>query len=227
MKTSPIVALIALGSWGVQHTAASLDRDAAIRVFHERVDAYAALHRRLETPLLALTRTRDMRRNFVARQLLANSIRKSRARAQPGDIFSPDVAIALRAIIDEALSGRDVESLLAELNEEHPQPHDLRVAVNEPLPRGATHEMPVVLLMVLPALPEDVEYRIVNHDLVLWDIHADLVVDYLLNAFRRVETENFAGAPERSASPPGRALVSCRMPPTSQRTSQACTLLIG
>jgi hypothetical protein len=38
-----------------------------------------------------------------------------------------------------------------------------------------------------PELPEDVEYRIVNHDLVLWDIHADLVVDFLPNAFRAVE----------------------------------------
>jgi hypothetical protein len=187
MKTSLFAVLIGLASFSVQQPPDVFDRDVAMRLFRERVDAYAALHRRLEAPLLTLTRTRDMRRNFVARQLLATAIRKARGRAQQGDIFSPDVAFVLRAVIRRALAGRDVETLLAELNEEHPEAHRLRAVVNEPLPRGTTHEVPVVLLMVLPELPEDVEYRIVNHDLLLWDIHADLVVDVLPNAFRAVE----------------------------------------
>jgi hypothetical protein len=187
MKIPLFLVLMGLASFSVQQPADGLDRDAAIRLFRERVVAYAALHCRLEAPLLALTRTRDMRRNFVARQLLASSIRKARVQAQQGDIFLPEVAFALRSLINEALSGRDVESFLAELHEEHPATHGLRAVVNEPLPRGATHQMPVVLLMVLPELPEDVEYRIVNHDLLLWDIHADLVVDYLPEAFRPVD----------------------------------------
>jgi len=182
------VVLTGLAWLNVQQPVTSSDHEAAIRMFRGRVDAYAALHRRLEAPLLTLTQARDMRRNFVARHLLASAIRRVRGEARQGNIFAPEAAIALRAIISEALSGRSVESFLAELNEEHPQMHDLRAVVNEPLPRGATHEMPVVLLQVLPELPEDLEYRIVNHDLVLWDIHADLVVDYLPNAFRAVET---------------------------------------
>ena len=48
--------------------------------------------------------------------------------------------------------------------------------------------MPIVLLWALPALVNTVEYRIVNHDLVLWAIHANLVVDYIPNAFRPLET---------------------------------------
>ncbi len=189
MRMSVYAAVLTGLAWlNGQQPATSRDHEAAIRVFHQRVEAYAALHRRLEAPLLTLTQARDMRRNFVARHLLATAIRRSRVEAQQGNVFSPDVAIALRAVIGEALSGRDVESFLTELNEEHPQTHALRAVVNEPLPRGATHEMPVVLLQVLPELPEDVEYRIVDHDLVLWDIHADLVVDYLPNAFRAVET---------------------------------------
>jgi hypothetical protein len=189
MRLTAFAMVLTSLTWlNLQQPGSAVDRDAAIRLFRERVDAYAALHRRLETPLPTLTQARDMRRNFVVRQLLASAIRRARGQVRQGNIFAPDAAIALRAIISEALSGRDVESFLAELNEEHPQMHDVRAVINGPLPRGSTHEVPVVLLQVLPELPEDVEYRIVNHDLVLWDIHADLVVDYLPNAFRAVET---------------------------------------
>jgi hypothetical protein len=159
------------------------ERDAALRVFHERVEAYAALHRRLEAPLPALDVTRETVRNYVTRQLLANAIRKARAGAQPGDIFTPAVAQVFRRLIAEALAGRDTEALLTELHADHPETHRLLPMVNEPYPRGATQEVPALLLHTLPPLPEDVEYRIVNHDLVLWDIHANLVVDFVRNAF--------------------------------------------
>lgn len=159
------------------------ERATALRLFSERVGEYAALHRRLEGPLPPLTPTSETVRNYVARQLLANAIRKARPRAAQGDIFTPAVATAFRELIAETLKGRDVEAFLSELNEEHPRWHGARAVVNEPLPKGATHEMPCALLQALPSLPEDVEYRIVDHDLVLWDIHANLVIDFIPHAF--------------------------------------------
>jgi hypothetical protein len=169
----------------LQQPSGDAERAATLRVFQERVEAYAALHRRLEQPLPPLDVTRETVRNFVNRQLLANAIRKARAGAQPGDIFTPAVARVFRDLVSEALAGRDPEALLTELHEDHPETHRIRPTVNEPYPRGATQEVPPVLLSHLPALPEDVEYRIVNHDLVLWDIHANLVVDFVHNAFER------------------------------------------
>jgi hypothetical protein len=38
------------------------------------------------------------------------------------------------------------------------------------------------LLAVLPALPEELEYRFIGRDLVLVDVHADLIVDVLKDA---------------------------------------------
>ena len=38
------------------------------------------------------------------------------------------------------------------------------------------------LLAVLPPLPEGLEYRFADRDLVLIDIHASIVVDILVNA---------------------------------------------
>jgi hypothetical protein len=48
--------------------------------------------------------------------------------------------------------------------------------------------MPIVLLQSLPPLPEDLEYRLLDHDLVLWDIHADLMLDVLPDAIRRLSS---------------------------------------
>jgi hypothetical protein len=42
--------------------------------------------------------------------------------------------------------------------------------------------VPDAILRLLPALAEDVEYRTVNADLFLWDIHAEIVVDVLPEA---------------------------------------------
>jgi hypothetical protein len=164
------------------------DREAALVAFRSRVDTYAALHRRLEEPLPHLTPTTDPLRTYVLRQLLANTIRKARAGAQQGDIFSPSIALVFRVIIAEAFEGRDVDALLADLYDEHRGLHGVPPIVNEPLPAGATHAMPCLLLQVLPALPEDLEYRIVDHDLVLWDVHANLVVDFVPRALIAVDT---------------------------------------
>jgi hypothetical protein len=41
---------------------------------------------------------------------------------------------------------------------------------------------PPTLLLNLPQLPDGMEYRILNRELVLRDSEADIVVDYVLNA---------------------------------------------
>ena len=43
------------------------------------------------------------------------------------------------------------------------------------------------LLHALPTLPEDLQYRIVDNDLVLVDLHASLVVDILEDAITNDE----------------------------------------
>ena len=38
------------------------------------------------------------------------------------------------------------------------------------------------ILAALPKLPEDLEYRFVSKHMLLLDVHANLIVDYVLNA---------------------------------------------
>jgi hypothetical protein len=199
-----LAAVACAGTLGVSRLTAQTPgedgRAAALRLFDARVNEYAALHRRLEGPLPPLTPTKETLRNHVLRQLLASAIRRARAGAQQGDIFEPGVALVFRGLIADALQGRDATTFLAEFDEEDP-PSDAALVVNEPLPRGSTHAMPSRLLQILPPLPEDVEYRIVNRNLVLWDIHADLVIDFLPKAFTPTATTRLtAPAPAQAGA---------------------------
>jgi hypothetical protein len=52
------------------------------------------------------------------------------------------------------------------------------IRVNEALPRGIGVMMPW-LVGALPVLPEELVYRIVDHDFVLIDVQSNLVVDVI------------------------------------------------
>jgi hypothetical protein len=41
---------------------------------------------------------------------------------------------------------------------------------------------PPALLPLLPPLPDDVEYRVVQHYLVLRDVEANVIIDFMPNA---------------------------------------------
>lgn len=175
-----LVCALALPSVGTG--AAPQADDEAMQAFHRDVAAYAALHERLERTLPPLEPTAHAHVIVIARQALAAAIRAERADAAQGDIFTPAVARLFRDRIRDALHGTDVAELLGELYEEFPEEARLTPQVNGPFPRGGTYEMPTRILCALPALPGDLEYRLVGLHLVLWDTHANLIVDYVPHA---------------------------------------------
>ncbi len=58
------------------------------------------------------------------------------------------------------------------------------VGVNEPFREEESYAVPPRLLEQLPPLPGDIQYRILGSGLVLWDVHADIIIDVLPDAFR-------------------------------------------
>ena len=42
--------------------------------------------------------------------------------------------------------------------------------------------MPPNMLVALPALPKDIEYRFIEKHLILRDARANLIIDYMVNA---------------------------------------------
>ena len=176
-------AVFLLGAWRMDAAPVPTGaNDDALRTFDGSVEAYMALHRRLADPLPRLDPNRDPWSRFLGRRDLASAIRSARATAKQGDIFSPAVADLFRILIANALADRH-RGATFDVWPEESWPVDNPV-VNEPFPNGVSHVVPAVLLHHLPALPNEMEYRIVNGSLFLLDVHADIVIDVLLDAFR-------------------------------------------
>jgi hypothetical protein len=165
----------------------------AIQAFEERVTDYVLQHRLLESTLPPLQPTRDVRQIEMAVQALALRIRLARAAARPGDLITPEAAQVFRRRIAACLTPREWAAVFAE-NAEEAEEAD----VEEGVPAGPPtvlrvnmtwpgHELfgfvPPQMLAALPRLPEELQYRIVGNALVLWDHHANLIVDFLPDAF--------------------------------------------
>ena len=150
------------------------------QTFLERVDQYVALHRQLEGPDPHSVVT-DAEVLFARRQALGTAIRKARATAAQGDIFSPAIARQFRGLVADALKEGRVFNMLALVEEENRVRVPARVHGAYPAGRSIAL-MPPCLLAALPPLPPELAYQFVGRDLILWDVHAGLIVDIVPDA---------------------------------------------
>ena len=152
--------------------------------FNTRINEYVALHRRLEQSLPPEQMFDDWEEMLDARDDLADAIRDARPNARAGDIFSPGFRAVVTRRVEDTLAhaGYDLATVLAAINDEV-RPGARRLKVNGRFPwQDVGAAMWPALLQRLPALPRELEYRFVDRDLVLIDLHADLVVDILKEA---------------------------------------------
>lgn len=188
-----IGALLAAPVAGVAGQADTTKQEAAaLARFDTRVAEYVTLHRRLEGPVPPQQLSDDMRVVRAAMDTLARVITDERKNAQRGDLFAPDVVTVFRARIAGCLPADELEEIVAER-----EPWDPVVIpplqVNGRWPVGVPYNfVPPQLLASLPRLPSELQYRIVGRSLVLWDHHADLVVDYLPDAFPKPTAGGYA-----------------------------------
>jgi len=160
----------------------------ATEAFEERVIQYVTLHRLLEGPLPQLWVTRDMEHLQMSVRGLALRIRTARANARQGDLLRPDVARMFRHRIATCLPAAEWAAILAdnaaEAEDEEGMPAPPALQVNmmwpEEVPFGF---VPPQMLAALPRLPVELQYRIIGTALVLWDHHANLIVDFMPDAF--------------------------------------------
>ena len=103
----------------------------------------------------------------------------ARPAPREGDIFAFDVADVFRDRIARAMRQHEINvwDLVSDMNEDEMVAPPVRV--NERLPWGVGDRSIQWLLSALPALPEQLEYRLVGRDLAIFDAHDDIVVDVL------------------------------------------------
>jgi len=146
--------------------------------FKQRVDTYMELHNRLERQGPPMKTTDDQAAIRASQQALAARIQAARASARPGDIFTTAVATKLRQLLNPELRGTQSAGTRASIREGTPAEFTLKVNASYP-ENAPLSTVPPNVLQVLPSLPEDLQYRIVNRHLILHDVHANLIVDFL------------------------------------------------
>jgi hypothetical protein len=153
--------------------------------FTTRVRAYAALRSELEKGLPPLAITDDPADIRRAERALAKRIRRARATARPGDIFSPDITDEFR----KALRRETNANTWAVIMDDNPGTFPVRV--NGAYPRKQPlSTVPSNILTALPRLPDDVEYRFVGRHLILLDIRARVILDRIPYAIQHSQGDS-------------------------------------
>jgi hypothetical protein len=166
------------GGHGVANPDALTQQD-----FRKRIDAYIALRNDAVKGVGPLKPTENPADIAAGQRTLAERIIAARSDAKPGDIFTPEISRRFRELLAPHLkgeSGRDARAIVKD-----DAPPAVPFKVNAQYPEGKPFPtVPATLLVNLPPLPKQVEYRIIDKHLILRDTEANVIVDFMLNAIR-------------------------------------------
>ena len=156
--------------------------------FNKRVNEYVTLRTRLSDSLGPVDETKSQAEIAARSTALATAITANRAASKQGDLFTPEAATVIATVIkeeyrrrgDSLTKSRDQQA--DEYKEDGLPPFDPKVNLlfptKYPLPT-----FDALLLPLLPQLPDHLEYRRIEHYLLIRDVDANLIVDYMPNAF--------------------------------------------
>ncbi len=154
---------------------------AVLHDFDQRVAAYIKLHHAAEARLPKLKPTSSPEAIKRHESELGDRIRQLRSAARQGDIFTPAIAAEMHRLISITMGGVEAARIRESLKSA--EPVHLALKVNDPYPPGVPlQSTPPTLLLNLPELPPELRYQVVSGALVLHDVAANLVVDFLPDA---------------------------------------------
>jgi len=175
---------VAISAVAAQHaeTPASARLDAKVAAdFLERVNAYAALHRKLEAAGPRLPDAATPQQIDQAQRELAARIQSARAGGARGDLFTPEVTVFVKGLLKQVFAGPDGQQLRSSIMDENVK--FIALKVNQRYPDAIPFaSMPPEVLAALPTLPEQMEYRFVGDQLILLDPHAHIIADFIPDA---------------------------------------------
>jgi hypothetical protein len=157
--------------------------------FQERIQKYVALQKKAVSAVPPVGKdVTDAALIARHQQQIAEAIRAQRPNAMPGDIFTPGVKQMIAAIVKQKVDGKDgagaKSTILGEGNPKSESAAPINLAVNATYPTTAPlSTMPPSVLVALPPLPKELEYRFVGRSLILRDTAANLIVDVAPNVF--------------------------------------------
>jgi hypothetical protein len=152
---------------------------AAVSGFQDRVKAYIELQKKADDGLPKLSDNETPSQIEAHQAAMAARMKLARPNAKPGEIFGDAAPVFRQALRQDAhiRSLRDARAAMEEVPKYDPPKVNAAYPEKSPL---AT--MPPLILDALPRLPEGLEYRFMGNDLILRDVQANLVADFIENA---------------------------------------------
>ncbi len=152
--------------------------------FAKRVAGYVDLHNSVKSEIHKLKPTKSAEAINIHEHKFSRALRHARRGVRQGNIFSVDIATEFRRLIATAMQGAGATRISKSLKHAEPV-HLPALRVNSIYPEGVPlQSTPPSLLLNLPKLPSELEYRLVGTNLVLRDVEANLIVDLMPNAIQ-------------------------------------------
>ena len=188
-KTQQTVAMVVVGilvcSLSLTSSAAAQSGDAAaLKQFDAAIAKYMAMRQKLASEVSGPVKNSSSTQVNNASDALAGGIERSRQGAKVGSIFTPSVAAVIKRRIADTVRTEQLAATLADIDDEGTSGPSPKVHLRLPV-TAQMATMPPALLKVLPPLPKALEYRILGRYLILRDVDASLILDYIPTAVPR------------------------------------------
>lgn len=168
----------------LQKAAAPADDAAAVAQFEAAIAKYMAVRERLRGEISGPVANSSPTELNRASDALAAAIQRARRGAKVGTIFAVPIASVVKRRVTDVIRRDNLGPLLAEIDDDEPAIKFPAIHLRFPGPAQMA-TMPPSLLDALPPLPKQLEYRIVGDYLILRDIDAALILDYIPAAVPR------------------------------------------
>jgi len=156
----------------------------ALATMNDRLEEYIDLHTKLEGTLPKLPEEATPQQIDKNQRAFEALMRKTRATAKQGDIFTPQAQPVIKRLLASVFGGPEGKQLKASIMDENPA--GITLTVNGRYPDTVPlSTVPPEVLQTLPALSEDMEYRFIGDRLILLDTHAHVIADFIDDAMPR------------------------------------------
>ena len=159
----------------------STEDAAALATMNARLKEYVELHSKLERTLPKLPDDATPQQIDRNQRQLEQLVREARRTAKQGDLFTPEARPVIKRLLATVFGGPEGKQLKDSIMDENPV--GVSVAVNGRYPDTVpVSTVPPQVLQTLPKLSEDMEYRFIGDRLILLDVHAHVIADFIDDA---------------------------------------------
>jgi hypothetical protein len=159
----------------------------ALATMNDRVKQYLEMRNKIAQALPKLPNDPTPEQIDQHQHALQKRVQEARQNAKPGDIFTPEASPVIKRLLASIFGGLGGKELRASIMDENPlTAAELKRTVNGPYPDAVPlSAVPPQVLQTLPNLTERLEYRFIGDALILVDVDANLIADFIEDVIPR------------------------------------------